>query len=268
MTHASSTHLDALVAGVREELESRKAEAGLEEVVARCAGNRRANRLTDMLARRRPGLIAEIKRASPSRGWIRQDLDAVATARAYARAGASAISVLTEGRRFGGSLADLRAVADAVPETPVLRKDFILDEYMLAEARAFGADMALLMVSVLGPGVAAMIAHADRFGLEALVEVHDEGELSIALAAGARIVGINNRNLKTLEVDLATSERLLPMIPPGVVKVVESGISSPGEVRRLAGAGADCFLVGEALVKSGDPGEAVRRLLSETEPNA
>ena len=257
-----STHLDAIVAGVREDLELRKAAVPFEVISRRAMAVVRRNRLRDSLQAGRPGIIAEIKRASPSRGWIRPDLDAVATGRAYAEAGASAISVLTEGRRFGGSLSDLEAVSAAVPGTPVLRKDFILDEYMIAEARAFGADLVLLMVSVLGERTRVMLELAGRYGLDAMVEVHDEAELSVAIGSGAGIIGINNRNLKTLAVDLATSERMLPLIPAGIVRVVESGISSPGEVRHLSGLGADCFLVGETLVKSGDPGAGIRRLLS------
>lgn len=262
MTQAGSTHLDAIVAGVREDLEERRRREPLESVARRAAANGRTCRFADGLAKRRPGIIAEIKRASPSKGWIRRDLDAVATGIAYAEAGAAAISVLTEGRRFGGSLADLEAVSAAVPGTAVLRKDFVLDEYMVAEARACGADMVLLMVSVLGAKTADLLAAARGYGLDALVETHDEQELAVALDAGATIVGINNRNLKTLAVDLATSERLLPLIPAGVVKVVESGISTADEVRRLAACGADCFLVGETLVRSGDPAGGIRALLS------
>ncbi|HEY3490683.1 MAG TPA: indole-3-glycerol phosphate synthase TrpC [Candidatus Deferrimicrobiaceae bacterium] len=257
-----STHLDAIVAGVLEDLEGRKAAVSFEAVSARAMASTRRNRLRERLSAGRAGIIAEIKRASPSRGWIRPDLDAVATGRAYAEAGASAISVLTEGRRFGGSLSDLETVSAAVPDTPVLRKDFMLDEYMVAEARAYGADLVLLMVSVLRERTRELLAAASRYGLDALVEVHDEDELSVAIAAGAGIIGINNRNLKTLSVDLATSERMLPLIPEGVVKIVESGIATPEEVRRLSSLGADCFLVGETLVRSGDPREGIRRLLS------
>jgi indole-3-glycerol phosphate synthase len=261
LTGTGSTHLDGIVAGVREELERRRSEVPFGVIAGRAAASTRRLRIADRLGGG-PGIIAEIKRASPSKGWINADLDPVATAAAYARAGACAISVLTEGRRFGGSLADLEAVSRAVEDTPVLRKDFVLDEYMIAEARAFGADLVLLMVSVLGDRTAEMLDMAGRHGLEALVEVHDEAELAIALDARARIVGINNRNLKTLAVDLGVSGRILPLIPPGVVKVVESGISSPEEVRRFASLGADAFLVGETLVRSGDPASEIGRLLS------
>lgn len=261
MTGSAPTHLDAILAGVREALDLRRRAVPFDALAARAAGCSRRLRIGDRLAAG-PGIIAEIKRASPSKGWIDAGLDAVATARAYARGGACAISVLTEGRRFGGSLADLEAVSGTVTDTPILRKDFILDEYMIAEARAFGADLVLLMVSVLGGRTREMLETAGRYGLEALVEVHDEAELAVALDAGAGIVGINNRNLKTLAVDLATSGRILPMIPAGIVKVVESGIASPDEVRRYASLGADAFLVGETLIRSGDPASEIGRLLS------
>lgn len=261
MSAAGSTHLDALVAGVAQDLEARKKAVSFEEIVARAGANKRKRSFRAKLAGR-TGIIAEIKRASPSRGWIRQDLDAAATARAYAEGGASAISVLTEGRKFGGSLRDLEAASAASGDVPVLRKDFVLDEYMLAEARAHGADLVLLMVNVLGDRTGGLLRAAERFGLDALVEVHDEEELGVALAAGASIVGINNRNLKTLEVDLGTSGRLLPAIPGGTIKVVESGISSPDEVSQLAALGADAFLVGETLVRAANPASEIRRLLS------
>ncbi len=253
------THLERIVAGVREDLERRKASVPFSEVVARARGNASGRNIRSRLAGG-PGIIAEIKRASPSRGWIRRDLDAGAMARAYCRAGACAVSVLTEGRCFGGSLADLEAASGATGPVPVLRTDFIVDEYMVAESRAWGADLVLLMVSVLADGTAAMAAAARRYGLEALVEVHDEAEMEVAAAAGAGVVGINNRDLATLGVDLSVSERLLPLAPPGAIKVVESGISRREDIARFRALGADAFLVGEALVGSGDPEDAVRRL--------
>ncbi len=260
------THLERIVAGVREDLEGRKSSAPFAEVVARARANASRRNIRSRLADG-PGIIAEIKRASPSRGWIRRHLDAAATARAYCRAGACAVSVLTEGRRFGGSLADLEAVSGASGPVPVLRKDFILDEYMVAESRARGADLVLLMVSVLGDGTAALTAAARRYGLEALVEVHDEAEMEVAAAAGASVVGINNRDLATLAVDLSVSERLLPLAPREAIKVVESGISRREDIARFRALGADAFLVGEALVGSADPGEAVRRLTGANPDN-
>ncbi len=254
-----ATHLDGIVAGVREDLAARKTATPLSDVAAKARDNALRRDIRARLADG-PGIIAEIKRASPSRGWIRRDLDAAAVARAYADAGACAVSVLTEGRRFGGSLADLEAASRACGPVPVLRKDFVLDEYMLAESRAFGADLVLLMVSVLGDATAGMVALARRHGLEPLVEVHDEREMEIAGAAGASLIGINNRDLATLRVDLSVSERLLPLAPPGAIKVVESGIASHEDVLRFRALGADALLVGEALVRSGDPGAALRRL--------
>lgn len=205
-------------------------------------------------------VIAEVKRASPSAGAIRAGLDAPAQARAYAAAGAAAISVLTDGPGFGGSLADLAAVRAAV-QVPLLRKDFVVDPYQLAEARAHGADAALLIVAALDP--AALRAHleaCDELGLGALVEVHDEREVEIALRAGARVVGVNNRDLRTFVVDLAVSERLLPLLPAGARGVAESGVRTAEDARRLRRAGAANLLVGEALVRAADPGALLREM--------
>ncbi len=206
-------------------------------------------------------IVAEVKRASPSAGAIDAALDAPAQARRYAAAGAAAVSVLTDGPGFGGSLQDLRAVQAAVP-VPVLRKDFIVDRWQLWEARAAGADAALLIVAAL-PGEALRRLHDDcrEMGLEALVEVHDEREAEAALAAGARLLGVNNRDLRTFRVDLGPSERILPLLPAEVKAVAESGVRGPAEVRRLRAAGAANFLVGEALVRAADPGALLREML-------
>jgi len=207
-------------------------------------------------------VIAEVKRASPSAGAIAAALDAPAQAARYAAAGAAAVSVLTDGPGFGGSLADLAAVRSAVG-IPVLRKDFILARYQLLEARAAGADAALLIVAALpGDELRRRLGDCADLGLSALVEVHDEAEAEQALAAGARIVGTNNRDLRTFAVDLGTSERVLPALPPGVLGVAESGIRGPGEVRRLRACGAANFLVGEALVRAADPGALLRALVA------
>jgi len=205
-----------------------------------------------------PGIIAEIKRASPSRGWIRRDLDAVATAASYLAGGAWAVSVLTEGRSFGGSLADLSIVRTAFPEATLLRKDFVLDDYMLAESRAHGADLVLLMVSVLGEGTGEMAALAFSHQLEPLVEARDEAEIAIAVRSGARLIGINNRDLDTLAVDLSTAARLLPLLPSGVYPVVESGIRTADQVRDFHRDGARLFLIGESLAGSKDPADTIR----------
>jgi indole-3-glycerol phosphate synthase len=207
-----------------------------------------------------PRVIAEIKRRSPSRGEIRADFDAVACARAYAAGGAAAISVLTDERFFGGRLDDLAAVRAAV-DRPLLRKDFVIDAYQIDEARVAGADAVLLIVAALEhDALEALHAHAGRRGLAALVEVHDEAELETALAIGARIVGINNRDLRSFETDLAVTERLAPRVPEGVVAVGESGIFQPADVERLAKSGAHAFLVGESLMREADVAEALRRL--------
>jgi indole-3-glycerol phosphate synthase len=205
-------------------------------------------------------IVAEVKRASPSLGSIRAGLDAVAQARAYATAGAAAISVLTDGPGFGGSLADLAQVRAAV-DVPLLRKDFVLDGYQLVEARAHGADAALLIVAALEPPVLRrLLDGCAELGLAALVEVHDDGELDAALRAGARIVGVNNRNLATFVVDLAVSERLLPRLPANVRGVAESGVRSAEDALRLRRAGAANLLVGEALVRAPDPGALLREM--------
>jgi indole-3-glycerol phosphate synthase len=208
----------------------------------------------------RPRVIAEIKRRSPSRGEIRPDFDAVACARAYATAGAAALSVLTDERYFGGSLALLTQVREAV-SLPLLRKDFILDAYQVDEARVYGADAVLLIAAALDPSaLRSLAAHAEAIGLDALVEVHDERELEAALAAGADLIGINNRNLRTFEVDLGVTERLAGKLPEGCVVVSESGIFTSRDWERLEAAGAHAFLVGEALMRESDVGAALRRL--------
>lgn len=205
-------------------------------------------------------VIAEVKRRSPSAGAIDAELDAEGQALRYAAAGAAAISVLTDGPDFGGSLDDLAEVS-AVVELPVLRKDFVVDRYQLLEGRANGADAALLIVAALDDDTLRRL-HDEclALGLAALVEVHDERELDRALAIGARIVGVNNRNLSTFAVDLAVSERLLPRLPKGVKGVAESGVRSPEDVRRLRACGAANFLVGEALVRALDPAALLREL--------
>ena len=251
--------LGDIVAAVRKDLEERKAAEPFSGIEARARANRGRRDIRNLLGEG-PGIIAEIKRASPSRGWIRKDLDAAETARSYAKGGACAVSVLTESRFFGGTLRDLTDASAACGDLPVLRKDFVLDEYMVAESRAYGADLVLLIVAVLGKKTETMIRLAEEFGMEALVEVHDEAEMEIAAGSGAAIVGINNRDLASLRVDLGTAARLLPQAPPGAVKVVESGITSRAEVERFHEMGADAFLVGEAIVRSADAADAIRKL--------
>jgi indole-3-glycerol phosphate synthase len=205
-------------------------------------------------------IIAEVKRRSPSKGWIQPGMDAAKQARAYAAAGATAISVLTEPDHFAGSIDDLISVRRAV-DVPVLKKDFHVDAVQLLEAKAIGASAALLIVRALGPsGLADLSSTARALSLEILVEIRDELELEIALECGAKIIGINNRNLETLEIDPATSMRLLHRIPPEVLAVGESGVSSRADVERLAEAGADAILVGSSVSSAADPGSAVQSL--------
>jgi indole-3-glycerol phosphate synthase len=204
------------------------------------------------------GVIAEIKRRSPSKGDLAPDLDPAALGRAYASGGAAGLSVLTDGPYFGGSAADL-AAARAATGLPVLRKDFTVDVLQVDEARAMGADAVLLIVAALDDAALADLhAHAVGRGLTVLVEVHDEAELDRALAVGPHLVGVNARDLASFREDLGTGERMIARIPPGVVAVAESAIRSVADATRMAEAGFDAVLVGEALVRSGDPAGLVR----------
>lgn len=205
-------------------------------------------------------VIAELKRRSPSRGEIRRDFDPVALARAYAAAGAAALSVLTDERYFGGSLAVLEKVR-AATTLPLLRKDFVVDAYQIDEARVAGADAVLLIVAALRPAeLASLSAHARGLGLEVLVEVHDEPELECALANAATLIGINNRDLRSFHTDLAVTERLAPLAAQRACLVAESGILSHADIRRLARAGVRGYLVGESLMSEPDVGLALRKL--------
>lgn len=206
------------------------------------------------------GVVAEVKRRSPSAGVIRSDLDPVAYATAYQAGGAVAVSVLTEEAHFGGSLEDLERVTRAI-SIPALRKDFVVDELQLLEARAAGAALVLLIVRALSDSRLADLARAARgLGLATLVEAHHRSELDRALAVSPTAVGINNRDLSTFVTDLAVSEALIPQVPRGVITIAESGIETRSDVERLAATGADLVLVGEALARSGRPEEAVRAL--------
>jgi len=209
-----------------------------------------------------PAVIAEIKRASPSRGLIREAFEPAAHARSYAAAGAAALSVLTEPRWFQGALQHLGAARDAT-RLPVLRKDFMVDPYQVEEARAWGADAILIIVAAVAPGVAAeLLAAARSYGLDALVEVHDRDELDAALALGATVVGVNNRDLRTFVTRLETTEQLAPLVPEGNLLVAESGIHRPADVQRMRAAGAQAVLVGEAFMAAPDPGAALREMLA------
>jgi indole-3-glycerol phosphate synthase len=207
-----------------------------------------------------PAIIAEIKKASPSKGLLSENFDPAGLAREYESGGAAALSVLTDEHFFQGSLANLCAAREAVT-LPVLRKDFTLDEYHVIEAAAHGADAILLIVAILdAQRIRALRELAAGYGMSALVEAHDEAEVDIALEGGASLIGVNNRDLKTFEVKLETSLRLAGRIPPGVVKIAESGIHSASDVNRLRAAGFHAFLVGEHLMKSASPASALRAL--------
>lgn len=254
-----ATVLDGIISGVREDLEVRRAATTVAELEARVADA--APALDPMPAlRSAPGVavIAEVKRASPSKGALADIPEPGGLAQAYAAGGASAISVLTEQRRFGGSLADLDAVRAAV-RTPLLRKDFMVDAYQVTEARAHGADLVLLIAAALDDAqLRDLHQQANGLGMTCLVEVHDAAELDRALAVDPVLVGVNARNLKTLHVDPRAVTDLLPRVPTGIVAVAESGVSGPADVASYVGAGARAVLVGEALVRHGDPAEAIR----------
>jgi indole-3-glycerol phosphate synthase len=214
------------------------------------------------------GLVAEIKRASPSAGLIRGDFNVASVASAYREGGAACLSVLTDGPEFRGSLEDLKLAREAA-DLPVLRKDFLLDPYQVWEARAWGADCILIILASLSNNDAQQIENmAFSLGMDALIEVHDENELRRALELRSKVIGINNRNLKSLRVDLATTENLAKMVPRNRLLVSESGLRSPRDLARMARAGARCFLVGESLMRQNDIAAATRALLSTAETTA
>jgi indole-3-glycerol phosphate synthase len=252
--------LDDIVAGVREDLAGRQATTGIADLRAALADVDPPRDPMPHFRGAGSSVIAEVKRKSPSKGHLAEITDPASLARTYAAGGAAAISVLTEQRRFGGSLDDLRAVRAAV-DVPILRKDFIVDPYQLVEARAAGADLALLIVAALpGDQLRRLHDQARELGLTVLVEVHDEAETERAVELGAELIGVNARNLKTLAVDNETFGRLAPLVPDDRVKVAESGIFSAADVQRYVDQGARVTLVGEALVKDGDPETAVKSM--------
>jgi indole-3-glycerol phosphate synthase len=254
--------LDDIVRHKRQEVASlkrRQPRAALEAMCKDLAAPRDFERaLTPVRGGVR--LIAEVKKASPSRGVLAADLDPVALASTYARHGADAISVLTDAKYFQGSLEILRQIRATV-DVPLLRKDFTIDEYQLWEARAAGADAVLLIVAILPPPLLRDLAAAAKgLGLAALVECHTEAELDVALGSGSRIIGINNRDLGTFETRIETTLALLPRIPPGPIVVSESGFFAGADVRRVVAAGAHAVLVGEGLVRADDVAAKLREL--------
>jgi indole-3-glycerol phosphate synthase len=257
-----ATFLETVVERTRADLAERMRTVPVSELEARLGPQRRGRPFSEALISEGISLIAEMKRASPSKGPIRPGAGVTEIVRAYQEAGARAVSVLTEPQWFGGSLDDL-VEARAACDLPLLRKDFLVDEYQLLEARVAGADAVLLIVAALEPErLATLIGFASDLGMDALVEVHDEDEVETAVEAGAEVIGVNNRDLHTLEVDLATTFRLLADVPAGTVVVAESGITTRQAVRDLEEAGVDAILVGEALMRVDDPRDAVRELLT------
>ncbi|MFD0822959.1 indole-3-glycerol phosphate synthase TrpC [Micromonospora zhanjiangensis] len=258
----SGNVLDEILVGVREDVERRRERIPLEQILR--LADEAPPALDAYAALRRSGVavIAEVKRSSPSKGPLAEIADPADLAGEYADGGARCISVLTEGRWFGGSLDDLAAVRAAV-NVPVLRKDFVVSSYQVHEARAHGADLVLLIVAALEQNaLVGLLERVESLGMTPLVEVHNEEEADRALEAGARVIGVNARDLRTLEVDRSVFERIAPGLPSGVVKIAESGVRGPHDLIRYASAGADAVLVGEGLVTKKSPREAVAELVN------
>ncbi|MFO7945419.1 MAG: indole-3-glycerol phosphate synthase TrpC [Armatimonadota bacterium] len=252
--------LDEIIHNKERELSQRITAYTAADIRQRAQETPPALDILDHLRSDDVAVIAEVKKTSPSAGEITGDVDITELAREYADNGAAAISVLTDQKYFSGSIEDLRAVRDSVA-LPVLRKDFIISPYQVFEARAAGADAILLIVAAMYESMLETMLNLTRdLGMTALVEVHTADELGCAISAGARLVGINNRNLKTMEVSLETFEELAPRVPPECVLVSESGIRHRADVERVAGAGADAVLVGTSLLRSNSPGEALEKM--------
>lgn len=255
--------LDKVVDKVRQSLADRKQQVPLSELerLSNCSesprGFTRALQGTDIK------LIAEVKRASPSKGWLCPNLDVSTLVRSYARGGAAAISVLTESSFFKGSFADLASVRQTV-DLPVLCKDFILDPYQIYEARAYGADAILLIVAILSPlELSLLVEVAHSLKVSALIEVHNEQEIEKAIGVGGNLIGINNRDLTDFSIDLGVTLRLLPLIPPGTIVISESGIKSAADIATLQASGVNAVLVGETLITSSDPEAKLKELRGE-----
>jgi indole-3-glycerol phosphate synthase len=254
--------LDKIIAAKKEEVVGRKKTVPLPAVKERIARQKPPVDFARALSGDHIRLIAEVKQASPSRGVLRPDFDPLGLARSYARGGAAAISVLTETNYFKGRLDHLGAIREAV-ELPLLRKDFIFDPYQVYESRAWGADALLLIVAVLSPGqLEELISLSHDLGLKCLVEVHNESEVERALLSGAEVIGINNRDLNTFAIDINTTRRLRPLIPPRRIVVSESGILTRSDMEKLTRWKVNAALVGEALVTAGDVRAKMRELLS------
>jgi indole-3-glycerol phosphate synthase len=254
--------LEQILDGVRVDLAAREAAVSFDEIKDRAAAAPPARDAIAALQGPGIGVIAEVKRASPSRGHMVDIPDPALLASQYVAGGARVVSVLTEERLFGGSLADLDAVRAAI-DAPILRKDFVVGTYQVHEARAHGADLVLLMCSVLEQNALdALVDRVESLGMTALVEVHNEEEADMALRAGAKLVGINARDLHSLEVDRNVFSRIAPGLPGEVLRVAESGVRGPGDLMTYAGHGADAVLVGESMATAPDPRAAVRQLVT------
>jgi indole-3-glycerol phosphate synthase len=262
--------LDQIVAARRRGVASAKASADVRALERQAADHvpRGFRRNLESKAASGIAVIAELKKASPSLGLIRADFPVAELAKELEQAGAAALSVLTEEEFFAGSLADLRTASSATG-LPCLRKDFIVDPFQILEARANSADAVLLIVAALSSAELQLLHHEAReFGLDVLCEVHDQRELELALYAECDIIGVNSRDLRTFQVDLNNALRLAEHIPPGKIRVAESGIHSAADIQRLVAAGFDAFLIGESLMKAERPGEALRQLLATTNARA
>ncbi len=268
---ATGTALDKICADKAVLVAQRKKERSLAslEVQARAAGSTRgfARALRAAVAAGRYGLIAEIKKASPSKGLIRPDFDPPSLAAAYAAGGATCLSVLTDTPYFQGDDSYLVAARAAAPELPALRKDFVIDPYQVVESRALGADCILLIMACLSDSlVADLHAAADAWGMDVLIEVHDQAELERALKLKSQLLGINNRNLKTLSVSLQVTLELMKSVPKDRLAISESGLDSPQDLARMAEAGARCFLIGESFMRKSDVAAAVRAMIADPLP--
>ncbi|RZS34298.1 indole-3-glycerol phosphate synthase [Herbihabitans rhizosphaerae] len=254
--------LESIIEGVREDLAAREAQLPFDELKERAAKVTPAKDVPAALRESGIGVIAEVKRRSPSKGDLAQIADPAALAKDYEEAGARVISVLTEQRRFGGSLEDLDAVRAAV-NIPILRKDFIVSPYQVHEARLHGADLVLLIVAALEQNaLVSLLDRVESLGMTALVEVHTAEEADRALEAGASVIGVNARNLHTLDVDRDVFGRIAPGLPMDVIKIAESGVRGPSDLMAYAGVGADAVLVGEGLVAAEDPKKALIQLVT------